>query len=433
MPASRGVVYVAFGTEYAKVAAASAQSVERHCKLPIHVIHNVDVGKYAWPAGTTFDFHEAPDEDNRSFRMTLVNRTPFQRTLLLDADCLVNSPHVALPFDYLDRFDMCPVAYRPLREYRRGKAWQGVRRMLGCDENYVYSGGVLWFCKNTRVQRFFSLWRRFWIADGRGRDMPAMIRALWGSDVRFWPLVGLSGYLGIRDGHILHEVGCTPRGLPDMQYKLRPPEAPGGEWRRVRTRSDIEPADVPMRPSIREVAKRFARLGKGTIRGAEIGVWKGDHAADLLAALRPKQLLLVDPWNAYDIDGEYGEWMRRVRGEDAFRRWTARDWETLHRSVCDRFADSLAVQIHRRESSEADSICAPESLHFAYIDGNHTYQYALNDLSRWWTRIMPGGVLCGHDYDAETQPEVVRAAHVFAEGVAQPLYHEGNDFWIFRP
>jgi hypothetical protein len=41
---------------------------------------------------------------------------------------------------------------------------------------------------------------------------------------------------------------------------------------------------------------------------------------------------------------------------------------------------------------------ADESLDFAYIDGDHSYEAALADIKAWWPKIKPGAFLGGHDY-----------------------------------
>jgi hypothetical protein len=39
--------------------------------------------------------------------------------------------------------------------------------------------------------------------------------------------------------------------------------------------------------------------------GAEIGVWKRDFSAKILAAVGPSKLHVVDPWK-FESDGAYG-------------------------------------------------------------------------------------------------------------------------------
>jgi hypothetical protein len=48
-----------------------------------------------------------------------------------------------------------------------------------------------------------------------------------------------------------------------------------------------------------------------------------------------------------------------------------------------------------------------------YIDANHAYENVIEDMTLWWDKVVPGGILCGHDfYNCTTHPfynEVERA------------------------
>lgn len=43
---------------------------------------------------------------------------------------------------------------------------------------------------------------------------------------------------------------------------------------------------------------------------------------------------------------------------------------------------------------------------FIYIDANHSYDFVLEDLCNWMSRLKEGGILSGHDYNL---PDVKRA------------------------
>lgn len=40
---------------------------------------------------------------------------------------------------------------------------------------------------------------------------------------------------------------------------------------------------------------------------------------------------------------------------------------------------------------------------FVYLDGLHTYQNVLKEMHHYWTRVLPGGILAGHDYCSAKQ------------------------------
>jgi predicted O-methyltransferase YrrM len=39
-----------------------------------------------------------------------------------------------------------------------------------------------------------------------------------------------------------------------------------------------------------------------------------------------------------------------------------------------------------------------ESLDFIYIDGDHSWTGVKNDITLWWPKLKPGGIMAGHDY-----------------------------------
>ena len=42
------------------------------------------------------------------------------------------------------------------------------------------------------------------------------------------------------------------------------------------------------------------------------------------------------------------------------------------------------------------------SLDLLYLDGRHNYEGVKEDLEAWYSKIRPGGIICGHDYLNET-------------------------------
>ena len=119
-------------------------------------------------------------------------------------------------------------------------------------------------------------------------------------------------------------------------------------------------------------------LAAGSV-GCELGVWRGDHAADLLKHVRPRKLHLVDNWSwpkGLDPEGETGRIRARFRGEIA------------------------AGQIEFHPMSFADFLASvpDRSLDWIYVDGAHTYAEVARDVWQAWPKIRTGGILCGHDF-----------------------------------
>ncbi len=125
--------------------------------------------------------------------------------------------------------------------------------------------------------------------------------------------------------------------------------------------------------------------------GAEIGVWKGEFSSVLLEALNPKELYLIDPWT---FQSEFPE---RMFGGSVAKSQT--DMDDIHDSVITRFADCLNVKIRRGYSRDVIKEFPEAFFDFVYIDGNHYYEFVLEDLRNCYSRIRCDGVLCGDDFD----------------------------------
>jgi Methyltransferase domain len=120
--------------------------------------------------------------------------------------------------------------------------------------------------------------------------------------------------------------------------------------------------------------------------GAEIGVWRGDFSAELVASVKPARLHLIDPW---EFRGDYGgAWYGGAEAR------SQADMDAIHQEVVERFAGEASVIVHRARSSDIDL----EPLDWAYIDGDHTYEAVAADLDHYSRMLKPGGWLCGDDY-----------------------------------
>ncbi len=157
-----------------------------------------------------------------------------------------------------------------------------------------------------------------------------------------------------------------------------------------RARLDAEQGPiVRAREDFGEFLNRRGLLGEA----AEIGVQRGLFSRTLLDRWKGKRLHLVDPWQHFS-DGYLD--IGNVSDSE-------------HEACLQAAKDNLAphagrYQIHRKCSLDAVSEFADESLDFVYVDANHSYQGALEDMLAWFPKIRPGGLFAGHDYLDGTLP-----------------------------
>lgn len=173
-----------------------------------------------------------------------------------------------------------------------------------------------------------------------------------------------------------------------------------------------------MRPFTQFVKNRFQG---NPIRGAEVGVQRGDNALTLVANLTLGHLSLVDIWGEYDIATKYEE--------GTFRR---ANFQEFLPTVKERFGDNPDVTIMRMASTDASRLFEDGSLDFVYLDACHSFTAVQEDINSWFPKVTKGGILGGHDYSKEIYPDLVRAVNDFIVHDHFLLYQESLDWWIVK-
>lgn len=78
-----------------------------------------------------------------------------------------------------------------------------------------------------------------------------------------------------------------------------------------------------------------------------------------------------------------------------------------------------------------------ESLGMLYLDGDHSYGGVMADLAAWYAKVVPGGIIAGHDYLNESYG-VKKAIDVFCEYRKHEVHliaefkEEDAGFWFLK-
>lgn len=157
--------------------------------------------------------------------------------------------------------------------------------------------------------------------------------------------------------------------------------------------------------------------------GVEVGVERGDNAADILRTLPIDQLALIDIWKPFVQEGK--------------EIWNDAICEGNYQYVLERFADDIGmkVEVLRMPSVEAAKQIR-SGLDFVYLDACHQYESVVEDVRTWLPKIRKGGLLAGHDYHP-LWPGVIQAANEAATNLRVKLEHgtgptESVEDWWFQ-
>lgn len=183
---SRGIITVAFGKEYDKIAAHTAEITRRHTNLPICVVTNLMTNerheKWEEVLNVSFVYLHWSQSGNRKAKLQLQRFTPFEDNIYIDADALVQLPHVEKLFDCLSSCSIGVQHYMDVTKTEKTvKICRTHMRKCGIEPPmHVYCGGFfVWRNSNSIITNgLFPLWYRNWVLTGRGREMFAFSCAI---------------------------------------------------------------------------------------------------------------------------------------------------------------------------------------------------------------------------------------------------------------
>ncbi len=133
----------------------------------------------------------------------------------------------------------------------------------------------------------------------------------------------------------------------------------------------------------------------------EVGVYEGDFSAQILEFCPASRLCAVDPW-AHQSAG-YNDPCNLE--QEAFDELYVKCRNRLLGSQRVMEDGRPRVNLVRLPSAEAAQLLVgPYDL--IYLDGNHSFAGIREDIELWYPKVKPGGILAGHDYTHNPDPDV---------------------------
>ena len=136
-----------------------------------------------------------------------------------------------------------------------------------------------------------------------------------------------------------------------------------------------------------ELLALWAELGYRQL--VEVGTEEGRFAEQICQANPEAHLTCVDPYLAY---ARYKDQVRQDRLDHYYE-------------VARRRMSKYNCAIIRQPSLDAAQQFKPRSLDAVFIDGNHHFDFVVQDIIAWAPLVRKGGMVAGHDYKPEGQEE----------------------------
>ena len=175
---------------------------------------------------------------------------------------------------------------------------------------------------------------------------------------------------------------------------------------------------LPSRHSLADVANAM-----NLSIAVEIGTHQGVFANSFMHRFRG-MLICVDPWDGYD--GSLPNFY------PAFDESTANREDDFKIAQASLFGFGHRVRLLRNTSAEAVSLI--DVVEFVYVDGLHDYKSVSFDINRWFEKLLPGGIISGHDFHYD-HPGVIKAVMELRDAHDLEVYLTGDSipsWWAIK-
>jgi len=157
----------------------------------------------------------------------------------------------------------------------------------------------------------------------------------------------------------------------------------------------------------KSLAELFGELGFTV--GAEVGVAEGIYSLVLCQSIPNLDLYCVDLWDTYYRDTT--KLKDRKMQNEALR--------LAHEKL-----DPFGAKFIKAPSMKAVEKFEDNSLDFVYIDGDHSFDFIMQDLIEWSKKVKRGGIVSGHDAYRFRGAGVVDAVSVYTH------CHQIHDWFV---
>ena len=178
---TRGIIFVVYGDEYDKIGSACCRVSRQYTDLPFHVVANHErTDRWDGIENVSWAYFDRLQSENRTAKLKSPMLSPFDQTLYIDCDSIIQRSGIDLLFGLLDQND---VALYQCYRWERGdpvlNIYKKAMLMFGVEPPVsVWQGGVVGFTDSDKSVEFFQRWFSYWDRFGRQREMPCLTCAV---------------------------------------------------------------------------------------------------------------------------------------------------------------------------------------------------------------------------------------------------------------
>jgi len=157
--------------------------------------------------------------------------------------------------------------------------------------------------------------------------------------------------------------------------------------------------------------------------GAEVGVFRAESFCTILQNCpNVKKLYGIDSWQPYT------DYVGAMPMEVDQKSIELVEIQALHNIKWS--GEVERGEILKTTSKEAANKFDDESLDFVFLDAYIDYESTLSDLNTWYSKVAPGGLFAGHDWNSPTVQEAVQQFR-HNNSIEQNISCYG-DTWIWK-
>ena len=152
---------------------------------------------------------------------------------------------------------------------------------------------------------------------------------------------------------------------------------------------------------------------------AEIGVWIGENAQDMLTIDKEMELYAIDAYVNIGVTDDTSQGSPDEVKAKAYNRLSV-------------FGDR--VKFVYKQSEDAYKDYPDGFFDYVYIDGDHDYKSVKRDIELWYPKVKAGGMLAGHDIIMDSVKTAVTEFLLEnkIKKAAQLAIIPESDWWIFK-